>query len=238
MNQFQIMPLLLMKTTLVLAVVWVVYLAIAKLNPRWQVWTIRMGSCGLLIVMVTALAPPMLQLPILALSEEQAAIEASQPAVPTPAKSVQQPLPFEPATRVNVVTPQRPDGGQIAGPISTATERQSSSMPQIQSHESSVVKSLSWPMVLLIVWALGIAFGLIRWVCGSVRLRRIARCAVPVGDSVRASAASIAASLNIPLPRILMSDAIGSRGWQTDRVAVLQAWACIERLGFAIGAGA
>lgn len=210
MNSAQLLPLLLVKITLILLAVWIIYGALAKWNPRWQVWTIRIGVCGIGVLLITAITPPLLHLPILTSSAIQST--QTQPAsLPSPTTASAQPLPTQlTLPQVPIQSASEPQPAAMAPSAPRAIERIPNLPDAPHQSNTSTATNISWPAIAWIVWAIGVSFGLIRWLLGYIGLRQIIARATPASESILLAASPIAASLNIATPRILMSDAIST----------------------------
>ncbi|MGL4461133.1 MAG: hypothetical protein ACRC1K_03195, partial [Planctomycetia bacterium] len=74
------------KLTVVLAVVWTAHAAFKSINPRWRVWTWRLGAVCAAVLLVAALLPPQYAVPVLPAAEPTPSLVILRTAEPADAE--------------------------------------------------------------------------------------------------------------------------------------------------------
>ena len=158
---------LLSKATLVLAVAWLLHVALARANPRWRVLLWRGVVVAQALLVAWSLGLPGLEV---GLPAPQPVATTASPVLPTlaaedaPARlPTNGSLPPEAPTSVEIMP--------VAHPV-LADDGQDATF--LVSPESSAA-SMSWQGALLGAWGLGVALLLVRLAIGYLRLARLVR---------------------------------------------------------------
>lgn len=210
MNFIQPGSLFVIKSTVLLAGLWLSYFLFVRSNPRWQVWAVRIGSVGILLLAFTTLTPPILRLTI---------------ALPTE--------PADPAFGVSnnnsVVASAFDDQSSLEGsntPVNSQGHRLDLPQPETGSSEiqrtfatpnpatsanlTSSSPNLPWRWIAITVWFLGVLASTFYRVAGWLRLRAIVKMADYADETTQKLACDLANRMGIRPPRVMLSDAISS----------------------------
>ena len=200
----------LIKVTLLLSAMWVIWLAARKSNPRWQVWPFRVGLLGAVLLSLVSFAPPLLEWPVeVARTSPQPAEEKTIDAIETEQPSVTQP---QPKRRRNVAA--------MSDKISEF-ESKPSDIAQLQRRESQQITvpeqaaapapvSWNWSAIAVKFWIFTVAIGLIRIAIGMVRLKQLVARSTEPSDAVSAAVAKLASALQLAAPTVCVTDEISS----------------------------
>ncbi len=174
---------LLLKATLLLAVVWLVHAALAGVNPRWRMLLWRGTAVGLLLLAVGGALTPGLVIRV-ETPETRLPEAADQPlAAENPIRFVEDDSSQPPRTLATVET------ASIAR--HTPTESRSESVLAIESSGRPV----PWRAVLLGTWATVAVLLVIRQAIGHLRLAGLLRGARPAPEEIASLSRRIAVGL-------------------------------------------
>jgi beta-lactamase regulating signal transducer with metallopeptidase domain len=172
------------KTTLLLAVAWLLQFSLARSNPRWRRLLWRAAACGLTLFAVCAAGIPGLEICIGA--PQQAAV------IPTAA----QPPAAPGDTALSDFGPPLPGRNQVAGEIGLAapiarTEIQPEAVQPAAPARAPIPSSFA----LLTVWACGAALLAMRLLVAMINLSRLLGKSQPAVEEIAAEVARVAAAL-------------------------------------------
>ena len=196
----------LIKVTLLLAAVWVVWFVARKSNPRWQVWPFRVGLLGVVLLSLVSFAPPLLEWPVsVATISQQPAntivdtIEAQPPSV----IQAQQP---RAATNNDKVAEYKSSPAEI-----TRVQQRNSLQPAIPEQAAAPeVAAWDWPALAVKFWVFVVAIGVLRIAIGTLRLTQlVARSAEP-SEAVLTAATKLASAMQLATPAVRVTDEISS----------------------------
>ena len=177
--------LLLTKVTLLLAVAWVVHFTLTGANPRWRTLLWRGVVVGVALTGLWTIGLPGLEIRIRA-----------HELVATIAPPLDQPLAAEPEPVGHLRVIEIPSHVP-ASVDARASPRQDlvEVRPETARPVESARLSLSWPVVLLGVWGLGVALLALRLAVAYVRLARLLRTSQAASEEIVAEVGPIAAAL-------------------------------------------
>lgn len=192
------------KTSLLLVAIWILARTRSGSNPRWQVWSIRIGLIGLWLLAATAFTPPQLRVPVPADAVAVQSPPAAADNLPAAATIAAAPVSARPMETI-VVADRLP--GMIPPPMTVNDASPASPEPLATS---AVAATFSWQTVAAAIWLLGVAIGMMGWAAGYLRVRRILCMASAADPVMNATATSIAQKLGISPPLLYVSSAIAS----------------------------
>lgn len=209
MNFIQPGWLFVIKSTVLLAGLWLSYFLFVRSNPRWQVWAVRIGSVGILLLAFTTLTPPILKftialptepadlafgvsnnnsLPVTSAIDDQSSLSGSN----TPANSLGHRL-------------------ELPQPKTSSSEMQrtfATPNPATSSNLTSSSQNLPWRWIAIAVWFLGAFASTFYWVAGWLRLRAVVKMADDADETTQKLACDLANRMGIRPPRVMLSDAV------------------------------
>ncbi len=187
--------LLLTKATLLLAVAWIAHLSLAGANPRWRILLWRGVVVGLALTGVWTLGLPSVKIHVPA--PESAATEP----IATTTPSLEEPIAAEPEREGHLRVFKKPS--EVPASVATkATPQQD--LIEVRPEAARPIKSsvpllsspsLSWPLLLLGVWGVGVALLALRLTIAFVSLTRLLRSSRVVPEELVAEVGRIAAAL-------------------------------------------
>jgi beta-lactamase regulating signal transducer with metallopeptidase domain len=186
--QFSTAPpwaLLLTKATLLLAVAWLLHFSLSRANPRWPALLWRGTVVGLALLAVWTLGLPGLEI----------RIQVPEPVATAPAAYIQ-PILMEQREPIPAVATARPmqDSAfvEMAGvPGQTSGDVRPDAPRPVESSKPS----LSWRIVLLGIWGIGVALLIARLAIAYVRLARLLQTTQTAPDEIIVEVGRIAAAL-------------------------------------------
>ena len=192
----------LIKVTLLLAAVWVVWFVARKSNPRWQVWPFRVGLLGVVLLSLVSFAPPLLEWPVsVATMSQQPAdtVETQQPSV----NQAQQP---RAATNNEKVPEFKSSPAEIAH-----VQRHNSLQPTIPEQAATpAVSAWDWPALAVTFWSFIVAIGVLRIAIGTLRLKQLVARAAEPSEAVSSMATKLSSALQLASPAVRVSNEISS----------------------------
>jgi beta-lactamase regulating signal transducer with metallopeptidase domain/sugar lactone lactonase YvrE len=186
--------LLLTKITLLLAIAWLIYFALARTNPRWRALLWRGVIVGLVLLAVGASGLPSLNIRIAAPAMPFAKI-GSGLAPGQDGDGSGDPSPQKQKRELVRTALQQPSDGSRRPALEvvphTAVEVRPENVRPIADHKSR----LSRRVILLGIWGLGVALLLIRTTLSYRKLAHLLRTSLAVPEEILTDARQIAAAL-------------------------------------------
>jgi beta-lactamase regulating signal transducer with metallopeptidase domain/sugar lactone lactonase YvrE len=177
--------LLMTKATLILAAAWLIYFTLAQTNPRWRALLWRAVVVGLVILAVWSIGLPGLNIRIAA-------------PVPIAIKTAPAPPSNDIGNSIAVISPA--ELGTMAEPVAIDTETtapltEAAGRPKSVMPDRSHRQWLSWHIVLLGIWGLGVALLAIRVAIFYRRIARRLQTSQAVPTEIMAEVQRIAAAI-------------------------------------------
>lgn len=199
------------KTTLLMCVVWAMYFGLRGRNPRWQQGCFRIGSLGIVLLLVLSLAPPIWQWDVVSVAAERP-VDAvmNQPRSPAALPSFVEPGMNAPVKRA---TDSMPSSENEA---SFATDRETTMKPSIVPApatpapaapvtSASTIRDWNWKAMLIAVWCIGVLVRLCVWFAGTLGARRLVNRSRPAETSIEIQAHKFARQMRVVPPRVVVS---------------------------------
>jgi beta-lactamase regulating signal transducer with metallopeptidase domain len=165
---FSAMPawgILLFKATLILSIAWLIHFSLARANPRWRIFLWRGVVVGLALSAIWTLGLPGFEIRAL----------------------IPEPVPIASPSSMQLVVA----GQNAAVSLNTFDHPTKNTVKSVEYFRPSV----SWQIVLLGIWSIGMAALVLRLAIGYIRLRSLLLSSKPVPEAVVAEARRIAAGL-------------------------------------------
>lgn len=207
-----VMLLLLIKITGLLAITWVLHVALIRNNPRWRVLLWRTAAMGVIALTLLTFLPSSWQIPVRLLPIRRPAVASvalPESGFQPPAVNSQLELPTPRVLEVQT-HPHFPNTpSSIRGESTTSPNLDDSPSTPIAhavyepSGPASVRSLFAWPIsgtfwrLTVSVWFAGVIVGVARAVIGLVRLSKIRRSAKAVPTAIQAEAEQIALALGL-----------------------------------------
>lgn len=203
--------LTLLRITLVLGLAWMGHFVVRRGNPRWRILLWRLAAVGIVLVGLISLVPLRLTLPLLdstadvpelAINEPIATASSVEPKNADKHSQLQSLV----ATRVSQEIPSQPST-VVEQSISPAVPRQTALEDPVDSLSAAITVNQAMSIYdsllgsLLIVWGIGVAYVLMRWLLGLGRLLSIYRQASPISAEIATELSNTKAELGY-LPKV------------------------------------
>ncbi|MEM9643920.1 MAG: M56 family metallopeptidase, partial [Planctomycetota bacterium] len=221
------------KVTLLLTAVWAASFVFRGSNPRWQLWSFRIGAVGIVLLTILSLSPPLLTWQVLQVAgdvpatseafvddrgDDSANTKTSRAVLPpegSPSESGVEDTRSKdsgPAEAASAQSSEESVAEPFGVPRSSSgkVDGRASDMPTGSDGSADQGRSWSWISLLFVVWAIGVMWHSVRCVAGWIGARRLLRNARPAEAAMLTVADDIAARMRMTPPVVVVSDGIST----------------------------